>query len=57
MIIYVWIVPICSLQVDEINLQTQNSPDLLPKFRISKNAALDLFLVLLPPFLLPSLSI
>ena len=32
-IIHVWIVPICPAQVEVINLQKQNSSDLLPKFR------------------------
>ena len=32
-IIRVWIVPICPALVDTINLQTQNSPHLLTKFR------------------------
>ena len=32
-LIYMWIAPICPAQVDATNLQTQNSPDVLPKFR------------------------
>ena len=32
-IICAWIAPICSVYVERITLQTQNSPDLTPKFR------------------------
>ena len=33
MIIYIHLVPICPAYVDTINLQTQNSTDLLPKIQ------------------------
>ena len=36
-IIFVWIAQICPAGEDTINLSTQNSPDLLPKF-ISKSS-------------------